>query len=99
MTSCLEQAAAAVRLTSVAELRGKVIDVTGLVIEGTGPLIPVGTQATIRSGSIEMPAQVVGFRGDRVLLMPYSDLQGISPGALITASGAETEIMVSDSML
>lgn len=99
MTELFERAEAAARITSLCEMRGRVTDVTGLVIEGSGPMLPVGSQATIHSGQLSIPAQVVGFRSDKVLLMPYSDLQGISPGAIITASGAETEILVSDAML
>lgn len=99
MKGLFDSAEAAVRLASVAEMRGHVTEVTGLVIEGTGPMIPVGTQVNIHSGQITMPAQVVGFRSDKVLLMPYADLQGISPGATITASGVETEVVVSDAML
>lgn len=99
MSEVFSRAEAAVRLTGLSEMRGRVTDVTGLVIEGSGPMIPVGTQATIRSGMIEMPAQVVGFRSDKVLLMPYADIQGISPGAVITATGGETEVLVSDALL
>jgi flagellum-specific ATP synthase len=98
-THLFEQAQAAVRLSSTFELRGTVTDVTGLVIEGTGPLVPVGSHVTILSGQTRVAAQVVGFRRDKVLLMPFSEMQGISPGTPIIADGTSAEVLVSDDLL
>jgi flagellum-specific ATP synthase len=99
MTSLFERANAAVKLTSLSELRGVVTDVTGLVVEGNGPFVPLGSHVTICSGLQRIPAQVVGFRKDKVLLMPFVELQGISPGATIIASGGEADVLVSDHLL
>lgn len=99
MNSLLERASAAAQATSTVELRGNVRDVTGLIIEGSGPLIPVGSHVTVHSGALKIAAQVVGFRTDRVLLMPYGEPQGISPGALITSDGAQANVLVSDRLL
>lgn len=97
--STFEQAHAALRLANTYELRGSVADVTGLVIEGTGPFVPLGSQVTIQSGQQTFPAQIVGFKRDRILLMPYAEMQGVAPGASIVASGMESEILASDHML
>lgn len=94
-----QKANTAVKLTTKYELRGVVHDVTGLVIVGSGPFVPVGSQVTIHSGLREIAAQVVGFRNDKILLMPYGELQGISPGATIAATGNTSEELVSESML
>lgn len=94
-----ERANAALQLTSVYELRGTVNDVTGLVIEGNGPFVPLGSRVTIESGVDRIEAQVVGFRRDKVLVMPYSDPQGIAPGAIIKASGVHSHVLVSDGLL
>ncbi len=99
MSSIFETANAAVKLASLYELRGTVTDVTGLVIEGTGPSVAVGSHVTIHAGQMKVPAQVVGFRHDKVLLMPFSEMQGIAPGALITADGSSAEVLVSDALL
>ncbi len=99
MSSILERATAAAKLVSPCELRGQVRDVTGLIIEGSGPLIPVGSHVTVHSGSMKIQAQVVGFRTDRVLLMPYAEPQGISPGAIITSDGSQGNVLVSDRLL
>ncbi|RIL05318.1 MAG: hypothetical protein DCC75_11810, partial [Proteobacteria bacterium] len=97
--SLLEKAKAAVKLSSNYLLHGVVTDVTGLVIEGSGPFVPLGSHVEIHSGLMRMAAQVVGFRKDRILLMPFSELQGVAPGASITASGISSDVLVSDSLL
>ncbi len=78
------------------ELRGVVTDVRGLLIEGTGPLLPVGGHVLIGSVDQSIPAQVVGFRDDRILLMPFGDVQGIAPGSAITAAQSVSQVRVSD---
>jgi len=80
MGSVLNKAQAALKLVSNFELRGSVSDMTGLVIEGNGPFVPVGSQVLVHSGVQRIPAQVVGFRKDKILLMPYGEIQGVSPG-------------------
>ena len=86
MNRIFEQASAAVKLTSNYEMYGTVTDVRGLVIEGTGPIVPIGAKVVIKSGIKNVEAQVVGFNRDRVLLMPFEEPQGLSPGATITAT-------------
>ena len=71
------------RLTTAdpVRLRGHVTEVIGLVVESTGPRLPVGASCVIESPSgHRTEAEVVGFRHDRVLLMPLGDVQGIEPG-------------------
>lgn len=80
------------------QLRGAVTDMTGLVVEGTGPLLPVGSQVEIRSGAVTTVAQVVGFRSDRVLLMPYGDSESIAPGSEIVAFSGSNRVYVSESL-
>lgn len=89
----------ALKLASTYMLRGTVTDVTGLVIEANGPFVPVGSHVTVRSGSMTLAAQVVGFRSDRVLLMPFTELQGIAPGADVVATGASVDVLVSEGLL
>lgn len=99
MSRVFEQANAALKLTSVFQLRGVVTDVRGLIIEGNGPFVPMGTNVEIRSGSQSIPAQVVGFRSDRVLFMPFVELQGLAPGATIVAQDISSEVLVPDDIL
>ena len=99
MESALTKAEALLKHVSSFQLRGIVTDMTGLVIEGNGPFVPVGSHVMVHSGTQQIPAQVVGFRKDKILLMPYGDLQGISPGAVITAEEGNMDVPVSDALL
>ncbi len=99
MTTAFERAGAAVKLASPYELRGTVMDVTGLIVEGSGPFVPMGSNVRIESGIQRVLAQVVGFKRDRVLFMAYGELQGLAPGARIVAEGSRAEILVSDDLL
>lgn len=65
---------------------GKVTKVVGLVAEGRGIKAPLGSTCqllTDTQGRHEIHAEVVGFRDDVVLLMPYGEMRGIRPGSLI----------------
>ena len=63
---------------------GRVIQVIGLTVEAVGLTCQMGEichivpQATYRGEPIM--AEVVGFRDDRVLLMPLGEMTGIAPG-------------------
>jgi flagellum-specific ATP synthase len=69
--------------------RGKVVKVLGLVIEATGPSAAVGDLCRIRvvRGAGSVAAEIVGFRDDRLLLMPLGDMEGVAPGAEVTPLG------------
>ena len=98
MENLLDRALVAAQQVSNYELRGTVTDMTGLIVEGTGPLLPIGSQVTIMTGGHGIPAQVVGFRSDRVLLMPFSEGEGIAPGSTILASEGTNRVLVSDGL-
>src|SRR5262249_5710276 len=79
------------RLTRDALLapRGKVVKGLGLVIEATGPAGAVGDLCRLRMsrGEGAVLAEIVGFRDDRLLLMPLGDMEGVAPGAEVTPLG------------
>lgn len=65
---------------------GKVTKVVGLVAEGRGIKAPLGSLCQIMpdsQGEQPINAEVVGFRDDVVLLMPYGEMRGVRPGSLI----------------
>lgn len=99
MEGIFERAREAVRRTQVMQLRGYVTDVRGLLIEGSGPLLSVGSQVSVEAPEGSIPAQVVGFRSDRVLLMPFGELHGVAPGGAITARGDRPEVRVCEGLL
>ncbi len=66
---------------------GRVAAVNGLLIEARGGLtrLSVGCRVQIeRRGLADLPAEVVGFRETRALLMPFGPVEGVAPGAQIT---------------
>ena len=79
---------------------GKVTQVVGLVIESAGPAISIGRLCHIENhdGSRVM-AEVVGFRDDRLLLMPYGSIAGINPGAIVTSTSDQLRIPVGQSLI
>jgi len=99
----LDFAGALARLRSIDPVRvsGRVTDVIGLVIEGNGPGLPIGGLCAIerRNGRAVVPAEVVGFRKNRVLLMPLGDVSGIEPGNRIVVSRERQFIGVGQAML
>jgi flagellum-specific ATP synthase len=99
MEGVFERAALALNQVSNYELRGMVTDMTGLIIEGTGPAVPIGSNVTIKSGLQQISAQVVGFRSDKVLLMPFGDVQGVAPGSTITAVEGNANVYASEALL
>jgi len=63
-------------------ISGRIVKVTGLVMEAVGIKLPVGSACLIHlQNSVKIEAEVVGFDGDRLFLMPQSDLDGVIPGA------------------
>jgi len=81
--------------------QGRVNQVVGLVVESNGPCISVGSQCEIESfnGQGRIPAEVVGFRRDRILLMPLGDMRGVEPGSLINLKESNSSALVGDDLL
>jgi flagellum-specific ATP synthase len=67
-------------------IKGRVSQVIGLVVESTGPNVSVGNMCEIRTRTGgRVAAEVVGFKGNRVLLMPLNETVGIEPGSYVSA--------------
>lgn len=68
---------------------GRVSKITGLTIESIGPVSRVGELCEIQSigRSESVLAEVVGFRDDKILLMPLGEMEGIGPGSKVLATG------------
>jgi flagellum-specific ATP synthase len=79
---------------------GRVVKVVGLTVESQGPPAALGEACSIstRDGR-ETLAEVVGFRDGRVLLMPWEQLDGISPGAAVRSTGQPLQVPVGPAVL
>lgn len=80
---------------------GKVTQILGLIIEGHGPGSSVGELCDIYTkwGKESVEAEVVGFKGERIQLMPLGETRGFSPGSKIVAKRHKAQIKVGNSLL
>ncbi|MBS0312243.1 MAG: flagellum-specific ATP synthase FliI, partial [Proteobacteria bacterium] len=63
---------------------GRLTRVSGLVMEAVGLRMPVGSQCHIQiPGGQSIEAEVAGFAGDRLFIMPATDIYGVMPGARV----------------
>lgn len=63
---------------------GRLIRVVGLTLEAIGCRAPLGSLCLVETLNGDMEAEVVGFSGDTLFLMPSEQLTGIMPGAKVT---------------
>ncbi|MCG3721564.1 flagellar protein export ATPase FliI [Vibrio cincinnatiensis] len=86
-------------LTSRPVASGKLIRVVGLTLEATGCRAPIGSLCLVETMSSEMEAEVVGFSGDRLFLMPSEQINGVLPGAKVTPLTEEAGLAVGMELL
>lgn len=76
----LDQLRRAVSGTNTVKVYGRVVNLVGLTIEVGGLSCQVGEVCEIRtSDETSLLAEVIGFRNDRMLLMPMGSMDGIQP--------------------
>ncbi|HHV27233.1 flagellar protein export ATPase FliI [Anaerosalibacter bizertensis] len=80
---------------------GNITKVTGLTIESNGPMASIGELCYIYPHNKNTPimAEVVGFKEDKILLMPLGDMEGIASGSTVIASGKSLNINVGDELI
>ncbi|HJU04943.1 MAG TPA: FliI/YscN family ATPase [Nitrospiraceae bacterium] len=88
------------RLDPVA-VHGRLAQAAGIVIEGYGAVTSIGElcEVTREDGGTSLMAEVVGFRGDRVLLMPLGDIRGVGPGSRLVIKGRPASVSVGPALL
>jgi len=97
LSSCMQLAAD----QPLIAVRGRVNQVIGMVIESSGPGIPVGSicEVDVFKGKGRIPAEVVGFREGTLLLMPLGEMRGVEPGSAIRLVGGQARVRVAQSLL
>ncbi len=79
---------------------GKVVQVVGLVVEAQVQGVFVGELCRIEvSDTHSIRCEVVGFKEEKVLLMPLGPMAGIRPGSRIFATGAPIQVKVGMGLL
>ncbi len=82
-------------------VEGRIVQATGIVLEGYGPVTSIGElcEVTRENQSGSVLAEVVGFRGDRILLMPLGDIRGIGPNSRLLVKGRPASVAVGPELL
>ncbi|MFA5913493.1 MAG: flagellar protein export ATPase FliI [Burkholderiales bacterium] len=70
--------------TNPVRVSGRLTRVAGLVMEATGLKLAVGSGCSVElPNETTVDAEVVGFSGDKLFLMPANDVYGLVPGAKV----------------
>lgn len=79
---------------------GKIENIVGMTIEASGDRATIGDIGYIYSENANrhIPAEVVGFKENKILLMPYENISGISSGSFIRNTGNRLKIAVGDEL-
>lgn len=92
--SRLDKAMNAVERVRTVAARGRITQLTGLVMKATVPGVRVGDLVSVeRQGFDPLEAEVVGFRAEQVVLMPLGDVEGVGPDSAVTPLGRSHEIL------
>ncbi|MBN2467888.1 MAG: flagellar protein export ATPase FliI [Deltaproteobacteria bacterium] len=80
---------------------GKVTKVVGLVTESQGPVSRLGSICEIypRGDQSRVRAEVLGFRDNKVLLMPLEEIRGIKPGSVVIPKEDKALVEVGEGLL
>lgn len=73
---------------------GKLVRVVGLTLEAIGCRAPVGSLCKVETLNGTIEAEVVGFSGETLYLMPSEQISGVLPGARVTPMVGEQGIPV-----
>jgi flagellum-specific ATP synthase len=99
---CLDLARAReeIRAGARAVWRGRVDQVSGVIVEAAGVPAAMGELCRIERGALgPVEAEVVGFRGATTLLMPHGNLEGIAPRQAVLALGRPFAIRTGPELL
>jgi flagellum-specific ATP synthase len=80
---------------------GKIEKIIGMTIEASGPTCNIGDVCRIFSKDMHSHifAEVVGFNSENVLLMPYTDIEGIGPGSIVDNTGEKLMVQTGEKLI
>jgi flagellum-specific ATP synthase len=99
-----------IRSADLYKHKGKIEQIIGLTIQASGPEGNIGDICKIyknkRGQKAAQPgksdsiyAEVVGINGGKVMLMPYTDLEGVGPGSVVENTGDQLQVGVGESLV
>lgn len=80
-------------------VEGKLNRMVGLTLETVGCQAPVGARCLVSSTEGDIEAEVVGFSGERLYLMPTGDIKGLMPDARVVPGQGMYNAKVGDNLL
>ncbi len=81
-------------------VEGKLARAAGMALEAVGCEVAVGGRCLIEGlDGEQVEAEVVGFAGDRLYLMPTGELRGVSPNARVIPARTVAQVKVGPEML
>jgi flagellum-specific ATP synthase len=90
----LARAARLAKSQATPTMMGRVMKVTGLLLEASVPGARVGDKVAVEREGDPLWGEVLGFRDDLALIVPFADVRGIAPGARVRMRGAAAELPV-----
>ena len=81
-------------------VEGKLTRMVGLTLEAVGCRAAIGGRCDVINAAGEsVEAEVVGFAGESLYLMPTGDIRGLEPDARVVPTGRVSEASVGDELL
>jgi len=82
------------------QAEGRITRSVGLTLEAVGLKVSVGSQCeVINSDNRRIEAEVVGFAGDKVFLMPIKRVEGLRPGARVVPVASQMGMRIGPQLL
>ncbi len=80
---------------------GRIERIIGTTIEADGPPGNIGDvcQLILSDNDKPISAEVVGFKENKVLLMPFADIEGIGKGSIVKNTGGQLKVGMGDSLI
>ena len=96
----------AVKQADLFRYKGKIEKIIGMTIEASGPAANIGDVCRIyrknengKADASYIYGEVVGFNNGKVMLMPYTDIEGIGPGSIVDNTGRQLQVDVGEALV
>jgi len=86
--------------TEVLIVEGRLTRMVGLTLEAVGFQAPIGSRCEVQGvGGKPVEAEVVGFSGETLYLMPTADTRGLVPNARVRPLRSDSQVPVGEQLL
>jgi flagellum-specific ATP synthase len=86
--------------TEILPIEGRLTRMVGLTLEAVGFQAPVGSRCEVHGiAGPPIEAEVVGFSGETIYLMPTGDIRGLVPNARVRPVRSDSQVPVGEALL